>query len=62
MKLNSNDINKMTINPKSFGNNNLLFNEKVGIEKSIIKINAMDNNEKFSYEYIKNLILIILKK
>ena len=53
MKLNSNAINKMTINPKAFGNNKLLFNEKDGIEKSIIKIKAMDENEKFSYEYKK---------
>ena len=28
MKLNSNAINKMTVNPKAFGNNNVLFNEK----------------------------------
>ena len=53
MKLNSNAISKMTINPKAFGNNNVLFNEKDGIEKSIIKIKAMDENEKFSYEYKK---------
>ena len=53
MKLNSNAINKMTVNPKAFGNNNVLFNEKDGIEKSIIKIKAMDDNEKFSYEYKK---------
>ena len=53
MKLNSNAINKMTVNPKAFGNNNVLFNERDGIEKSIIKIKAMDDNEKFSYEYKK---------
>ena len=53
MKLNSNAINKMTINPKSFGKKNILFNERDGIEKSIIKIGAMDDNEKFSYEYKK---------
>ena len=51
MKLNSNAINKMTVNPKAFGNKNMLFNEKDGIEKSIIKIKAMDENEKFSYDY-----------
>ena len=32
---------------------NILFNERDGIEKSIIKIRAMDDNEKFSYEYKK---------
>jgi len=40
MKLNSNAINKMTINPKNFGNKNILFKEKDRIEKSILKIKA----------------------
>jgi len=51
MKLNSNAMSKMTIKPKSFGNKNILFNEKDGIEKSIMKIKAMDENEKFSCDY-----------
>ena len=53
MKLNSDSLNKMTIKPKLFGKNNILFNEKDGIEKSIIKIQKMDENEKFSCDYKK---------
>ena len=53
MKLNSTAMSKLPINPKSFGNNNMLFNEKDGIEKSIIKIQGMDENEKFSCDYKK---------
>ena len=44
-------MSKMSIKPKSFGNKNMLFNEKDGIEQSIIKIKAMDENEKFSCYY-----------
>ena len=41
----------MIIKPKSFGNKNMLFNEKDGKEKSMIKIKAMDENQKFSCNY-----------
>ena len=51
MKLNSYEMNKMTINPRKFGNKNILFNEKDGIVKSILKIKLMDENEKFSCNY-----------
>ena len=44
-------MSKMTINPKFFGNNFMLFNEKYGIKKSIIKIQGIDENEKFSCDY-----------
>ena len=60
-KLNSNAMSKMTINPKAFGKNNVLFNEADGTAKSIIKIKAMNENEKFSYEY-KSLMIIIRKR
>ena len=49
IKLNSNT--KMIIKPKSFGNKNMLFNEKDGKEKSMIKIKAIDENQKFSCDY-----------
>ena len=51
MKINSYETNKMTINPRKFGNKNILFNEKDGIVKSILKIKLMDENEKFSCNY-----------
>ena len=51
VKLNSNAINKMSVNAKSFGNKNILFNEKDGIGKSILKIRSMDDEDKFSYGY-----------
>ena len=51
MKLNSQAMNKMSIKPLSFGKNNMLFNEKDGIEKSLMKIERMDENEKFSCDY-----------
>ena len=44
-------MSKMTINHKAFGRNNILFNEADGITKSIIKIKAMNENEKFTYEH-----------
>ena len=51
MKLNSKAMSEMSIKPLSLGKNNMLFNENDGIEKSIIKIEKMDENDKFSCDY-----------
>ena len=48
MKLNSKAMSEMSIKSLSLGKNNMLFNENDGIEKSIIKIEKMDENDKFS--------------
>ena len=53
MKLNSHEMDKMTINPRKFSNKNILFNEKDEIVKSILKIKLMDENENF-HVIIKN--------
>ena len=52
MKLNSNAENTITIDPKGFGNNEKLFNEEEGISKSILKIKKIDENFKFSLDYV----------
>ena len=51
MKLNSKAMSEMSIKSLSLGKNNMLFNENDGIEKSIIKIEKMDENDKFSCDY-----------
>ena len=51
MELKSEATTTQTVNPEPFGNKNFLFNEKEGIKRCMNRIEKINENEKFNYEY-----------